>query len=84
MSQPSISSAIKRLETYFQAKLIGRGHATADLKFTPAGEQLYQHAASILNELDSAHKEITICNHAPQPLGCHHPPSKMPILPKLS
>lgn len=59
VSQPSISSAIKRLESYFQAKLVIRGHATADLKFTPAGEQLYQHAASILNELDSAHQEIT-------------------------
>ncbi|MFT9389257.1 MAG: LysR family transcriptional regulator [Leuconostoc sp.] len=59
ISQPSISSAIKRLETYFQAKLIIRGHAASDLHFTPAGEQLYQHAASILNELESAQQEIT-------------------------
>lgn len=58
ISQPSISSAIKRLETYFQVKLVIRGNTTSDLRFTPAGEQLYQHAVSILNELDSAQHEM--------------------------
>ena len=50
ISQPSISSAIKRLENFFQIKLVIRGNAQSELKFTAAGEQLHEHSLSILNE----------------------------------
>ncbi|MGO2909170.1 MAG: LysR family transcriptional regulator [Leuconostoc citreum] len=58
ISQPSISSAIKRLENFFQIKLVIRGNAQSELKFTAAGEQLHEHSLSILNEIDSAKHEL--------------------------
>lgn len=58
VSQPSISTAIKRLEKFFDVKLVIRGNTQAELKFTPAGEQLFQHTLSILSEVSSAQHEL--------------------------
>ncbi|CAM3162349.1 LysR family transcriptional regulator [Leuconostoc rapi] len=58
VSQPSISTALKRLETYFKSKLVIRGNSQTELKFTPAGEQLYKHTSSITTELDNALHEL--------------------------
>ncbi|GMA69035.1 LysR family transcriptional regulator [Leuconostoc litchii] len=58
VSQPSISSALKRLENFFGMKLVIRGTAQSQLTFTPAGEQLYQHAIALLTEVSSAQHEL--------------------------
>lgn len=58
VSQPSISTALKRLETYFHSKLVIRGNAQTELHFTPEGEQLYKHTSSIMTELGSAQHEL--------------------------
>ena len=36
VSQPSISTALKRLESHFQSKLVIRGNSQNELKFTPS------------------------------------------------
>ncbi|KGB50835.1 transcriptional regulator [Leuconostoc mesenteroides P45] len=58
ISQPSVSMALKRLETHFQSKLVIRGNSQTELRFTPAGEQLYKHTSSIITELDNAVHEL--------------------------
>ncbi|MBS1008220.1 LysR family transcriptional regulator [Leuconostoc suionicum] len=58
VSQPSISTALKRLESYFQSKLVIRGNSQTELKFTPAGEQLYKHTHSITTEIETALHEL--------------------------
>ncbi|TYC49097.1 LysR family transcriptional regulator [Weissella muntiaci] len=62
VSQPTISSAIKRLEDEFATKLVIRGNSQKELIFTTTGEQLYQHAKVILNELNTAKNEIKRMN----------------------
>lgn len=58
VSQPSISTALKRLESHFQSKLVIRGNSQTELKFTPAGEQLYKHTHSITTEIETALHEL--------------------------
>jgi len=69
ISQPSISSAIKRLENFFQVKLVIRGNTQSELVFTPSGEQLHQHTVSILNELDSAKNELDLLKSRTTTIG---------------
>ncbi|AVH75788.1 LysR family transcriptional regulator [Weissella koreensis] len=58
VSQPSISTALKRLESNFKSKLVIRGNAQTELHFTAEGEQLYKHTSSIMLELGSAQHEL--------------------------
>ena len=59
VTQPTITTAIKRLETEFAAKLFLRDRVHNDLTVTASGQQLAIHAAAILKKLDLAHQEIT-------------------------
>lgn len=58
VSQPTITTAIKRLEAEFGAKLIIRDRAHNVLTVTPSGTQLAEHAEIILRELEISHQEI--------------------------
>lgn len=59
VTQPTITTAIKRLETDFGAKLVLRDRVHNDLTVTASGQQLAIHAEAILRKLDLAHQEIT-------------------------
>ncbi|NLR09972.1 MULTISPECIES: LysR family transcriptional regulator [Lactobacillaceae] len=59
VTQPTITTAIKRLEADFGAKLVLRDRVHNDLTVTASGQQLTIHAAAILRKLDLAHQEIT-------------------------
>lgn len=69
VSQPAISNSIKRLETLFDAKLMIRESARKEIIITPAGEQLFQHSVTILNEFEAAKKEISRLNTKTFKLG---------------
>lgn len=58
VTQPTITTAIKRLETEFATKLFLRDRVHHDLTVTASGQQLAVHAAAILADLDLAHQEI--------------------------
>ncbi|MCH5465538.1 LysR family transcriptional regulator [Levilactobacillus tujiorum] len=58
VTQPTITTAIKRLETEFATKLFLRDRVHHDLTITASGEQLAVHATEILRRLDLAHQEI--------------------------
>ncbi|ETY74810.1 LysR family transcriptional regulator [Lactiplantibacillus fabifermentans] len=58
VSQPTITTAIKRLEAEFGAKLIIRDRVHNVLTVTPSGTQLAEHAEIILRELEISHQEI--------------------------
>lgn len=58
VTQPTITTAIKRLETEFATKLFLRDRVHHDLTVTASGEQLTVHATEILRRLDLAHQEI--------------------------
>ncbi|BDZ30419.1 LysR substrate-binding domain-containing protein [Lactiplantibacillus sp. WILCCON 0030] len=58
VSQPTITTAIKRLETEFNTKLIIRDRVHNELSPTASGEQLAEHAAIILRQLTIAKQEI--------------------------
>ncbi|MBN2372653.1 LysR family transcriptional regulator [bacterium] len=49
LTQPSISAAIKKLESYYGVSLIKRGHNKMEL--TVAGDILYRHAKHILHDI---------------------------------
>ncbi|MGX7051479.1 LysR family transcriptional regulator [Leuconostoc palmae] len=59
ITQPSVSTAIKRLESFFNTTLVIRGTTHSIISFTDAGKQLYQHTQSILNEINSTKMELT-------------------------
>lgn len=59
VTQPTITTAIKRLEADFGAKLVLRDRVHNDLTVTASGQQLAIHAEAILRKLDLAHQEIT-------------------------
>jgi len=56
LTQPSISAAIKKLESYYGVALIKRGHNNMEL--TGAGEILYRHAKHILHDIALLDKEM--------------------------
>jgi len=58
VSQPTITTAVKRLETEFGAQLVIRDRVHHKLTITPSGQQLAEHAEHILRELTVAHQEI--------------------------
>ncbi|MBM7543450.1 DNA-binding transcriptional LysR family regulator [Weissella beninensis] len=69
VSQPAISNAVKRLEDFFDTKLMIRGTSQKELIITASGEQLYKHAITIINELQTAKKEIHRLNTHTLTLG---------------
>lgn len=58
VTQPTITMAVKRLETEFNTKLFLRDRAHHELIVTDSGQQLAVHAQSILRQLDIAHQEL--------------------------
>ena len=58
VSQPSISTAIKRLETVFNASLIDRRKTLKKMELTPAGKILYKNTDEILEKLDKTRQQI--------------------------
>lgn len=58
VSQPSISTAIKRLETAFNASLIDRRKTLKKMELTPAGKILYKNTDEILEKLDKTRQQI--------------------------
>lgn len=58
VSQPTITMAVKRLETEFNAKLIIRDRVHNDITITASGQQLAEHAQIIMRQLGIAHQEI--------------------------
>jgi len=59
VTQPTITTAIKRLETEFGSKLVLRDRVHNTLTVTASGQQLAIHAAAILERLALAHHEIS-------------------------
>lgn len=62
VSQPTISSAIKRLETELNTTLVIRDRSHNELIVTPSGEQFANHVATILNEWRVSKAEIDRLN----------------------
>lgn len=58
VTQPTITLAIKRLETEFQTKLVVRDRTHSELTATTSGKQLAVHAQAILRKLDLSHQEV--------------------------
>lgn len=58
VSQPTISAAIKRLETAFGSQLLVRGNPHQAITLTTAGRQLLVHAREILYHYQLAFREI--------------------------
>jgi len=57
--QPTITTAIQRLEAEFGAPLVIRDRIHNTLHVTDSGAQLAEHAKIVLHELDLAHQEIS-------------------------
>jgi DNA-binding transcriptional LysR family regulator len=62
VSQPTITFAIKRLESEFDTRLVERNHAHNELRITASGMQLDQHVERMLNDWHLAHQEIRALN----------------------
>ena len=58
VSQPTITVAVKRLETEFKATLVQRDRTHNTLTITRPGLLLYQRAQLVLKNLDLAHSEV--------------------------
>lgn len=58
ISQPSISIALKRLESEFNARLITRDRSSKSVELTKSGELLYKNAIEILNLVNQTKKDI--------------------------
>ncbi|WP_243686149.1 LysR family transcriptional regulator [Lentilactobacillus rapi] len=78
VSQPTVSAAIKRLETQFASQLLVRGNPHQAITLTPAGEQLLAHANEMLYHFRLATVEIQ--NSHRQHLVMGMPPSSRPTI----
>ena len=58
MSQPSISTAVKRLESELETTLVDRRKNLKQIKITAAGKILYTNATEVLEILDSTKQQI--------------------------
>lgn len=58
VSQPSISTALKRLETELDATLVDRRKTLKQIQMTTAGKILYKNATEVLDILASTKQEI--------------------------
>lgn len=59
VSQPTITYAIKRLESELNIALVNRSQAHKHVALTNAGRQFLQHVNTILRELRIAKEEIS-------------------------
>src|SRR5699024_12883684 len=59
VSQPSISTAVKRLETEFNTSLIDRRKTLKKMELTPAGKILYKNTDRKSTRLNSSHVSIS-------------------------
>lgn len=86
VSQPTVSLALKRLETQYGIKLVHRDQSHNTLTVTPAGKQLARHARVILGELDQAASELaamqteTVRLGLPPIIGNYYLPTVVPRL----
>lgn len=62
VSQPTISTAIKRLETEFQTQLFVRDASQHKLTTTLSGQQLAKHTTIVLDQVNIAQSEIRNIN----------------------
>lgn len=69
VSQPTVSTALKRLETVYGIELIHRDQSHNTLTVTGAGEQLNVHAQIILQELDQTASDIAALQQETIKLG---------------
>lgn len=69
VSQPTITYAIKRLETELNVNLVNRNQAHKNITLTNAGRQFLLHVNSILRELRIAKQEMTHFSAKKLPLG---------------
>ncbi|MCD1024688.1 LysR family transcriptional regulator [Enterococcus sp. SMC-9] len=69
VSQPTITYAVKRLETELNVSLVNRNQAHKNITLTPAGRQFLLHVNSILRELRIAKQEMTHFTAKKLPLG---------------
>ncbi|WP_295731230.1 LysR family transcriptional regulator [uncultured Limosilactobacillus sp.] len=58
VSQPTITNAVKRLESELHTSLFFRDQSHHAVTVTSSGQQFDQHVAIILSELEIAHKEM--------------------------
>jgi DNA-binding transcriptional LysR family regulator len=58
VSQPSISTALKRLETELEATLIDRRKTLKQIQLTPAGKILYKDAQEVVERLRATKQKI--------------------------
>ena len=58
MSQPSISTAVKRLESELETTLVDRRKNLKQIKITAAGKILYTNATEVLEILNSTKQQI--------------------------
>lgn len=58
VSQPSISTALKRLETTLDTVLIDRRKTLKKIKVTPTGQILYDNAEKVIKILDNTKQQI--------------------------
>lgn len=58
VSQPSISTALKRLEAEFNTILVDRRKTLKQIQLTPAGELLYEKTKKVLDILETAQRDI--------------------------
>ncbi|WDF82511.1 LysR substrate-binding domain-containing protein [Lacticaseibacillus pabuli] len=86
VTQPTVSLAVKRLETNYGIQLVVRDQSHNTLTVTPAGEQLAIHARVILSELQQASQELsamqapTITLGLPPMIGNYYFPQLIPRL----
>lgn len=69
VSQPTITYAIKRLETELNVTLLERDRSHKNINLTPAGWQFSQHVNKILRELRIAKREMSHFNTEQIPFG---------------
>ena len=58
LSQPSVSTHIKNLESYYGVTLINRSIKHKSISITESGYKLYNRAKEILNILDTTYIEV--------------------------
>ena len=63
VTQPTITLALKRLESQFAIQLIDRDQSHGSITITPAGQQLYQRAKVVGKQLSLAQKELRALRH---------------------
>lgn len=69
VAQPTITMALKRLETHFEVQLIHRDQSHGLLTVTTAGQQLYQRAQIIITQMKLAEVELSRTRNSKVRLG---------------